>query len=291
MLKGIGITSYNREEDGVEVEVEVGSEEITPELLQELIQAKIASEVEDIRSGSVSVKELDEHRKKVVEFIAKGGDPTELIKIQEKQTELKTYDLDNVDDQEELLFQYYILKTGSEEDARLMVNGAKGSGKLEEHSAAAKKNLEKFFKEQEEAEERKLDEAKKAQADALDKYRKDFRGKVKEKFPEFDDNIVKKLVDSASKKVKQADGNEDYEIDVLYRQKRVNPETAAELALFLKDYDKFVEYITKKEVNKSQLKAVKKVITVRASQGSNSRENNKTAYDKNTSNSIHIDSL
>jgi len=291
ILKQFGIESFeiDGENEGEVVEVNVDEAELTLGQVQELVKMKSTSELEELKKGSVSLKELSEERKTVINFIAKGGDPRELIKIHEQQSNLREYNLDLEEDQIDILKEYYKVKGTDPEEAEMTLEGLKVKGKIAESAEKAATQLEKYFKDAEDAQIKALDEARKVQKDALDKYSKEFKGKAKNEFPDFDEKAIKTLSEFASKKIKTDTEGEFYEMDKVYQQKRSHPDFAPELALYLKDREKFIEYITKKKVTEVKLDAAKKIGVLRLTNGSNSKINDKTKFEKNNSNEIGLD--
>ena len=238
ILKGLGINSFVEGEGEEEVEFSIDEADINETTAVELIKNFYSQELEAFKEKSVSIDNVDQDRKEVIDFIIKGGDPRKLIELQTELEDVKQYDLDNEADAEELVRKYYSYKADiSKEEVDAIIQGAKAQDSLTKMAENASTKLTEHVDKLKNAERESLDNLVKAKKEALKTYVKDFKAEVKNLG--YTDKQYSAVVDFATKPVKRKlnDGTEieAYEMDEVISMIRNNPKDAVDLALFIKD--------------------------------------------------------
>lgn len=282
ILKRLKIESY-LEVDGDD-EREVSVEAVNDiETAISLIEDKYKSEINELKERSILIDNIDNDRKEVMEFIAKGGDPKRLITYQSELQDVKQYDLENEDDAEEVIRKYYSFKGESTtEEVDAFIVGAKAKGTLTKMAEQASDKIVSYFEKQKEMEKENFDKLLKDRSDALKLYTKTFKEQLKERG--FTEKKYDKVVDFATKSVKKKADNggeyDEYELDNVIRTHRADPKLAVELAMFLMDKEAYLkDLLSEKEVElKKELHTKTRIARVLKSSGS---DMNRTRFEEN----------
>lgn len=282
ILKRLKIESYLEIDGDEEREVSVDSVNDIETVIS-LIEDKYKSEVEELKSRSILIDNIDSDRKEVMEFIAKGGDPKRLITYQSELQDVKQYDLENEEDAEEVIRKYYSFKGESTtEEVDAFIVGAKAKGTLTRMAEQASEKIVSYFEKQKDMEKENFDKIIKDRTDALKLYTKTFKEQLKERG--FTDKKYDKVVDFATKSVKKKteDGGEydEYELDNVIRTHRADPKLAVELAMFLMNKESYLkDLLSEKEVElKKELYSKTRIARVLKSSGS---DMNRTKFEEN----------
>lgn len=282
LLKSFGIDKYIIEDNGEDLEVDIDNSDLDLDTTIELLKSYFENGKSHIKENSISIDGIDEERKELIDFIAKGGDPNKLISHQSEIDKVRQYDLYLDEDAEDVIRYYYNLKGLDEETAESAIAGAKSRGVLTETAEKASLAITDYFKNQQEVEKNLLDEQIKFKENAFKEYKKNLKENFKSNG--YTDTLIKKAIDFSTQKIKVKNPNglevDTYEMDVVYQQHRANPEKAVDLTLFLLDKDAYL----KKALEEKEIELKKKIILdtrkakiVRA--GSNSVA--KTNFEKN----------
>lgn len=250
------------------------------ETVIQLIKDRQENEIQEIKSNSISTKNLENSQKEIIDLIARNGNPSELIKLHKEYIEpLSQMDITSEDGQEQVLVEYYTQKGTDPSDIDITIEALKLKGLLEDRAIKAKDILENAFNKQVEfAKERAEEEIKN-----IEKAHKEFSKNLVETFKNKQgitkDVQISKLKKFATEYVEDAGGNKSRltAMDAEYTKQRNNPEQAAELALFFYDREEYLKVITKKETDRDKLDVAKKITLTRLSKSSNS---NKTNFEK-----------
>lgn len=273
--------------ENISIEVDgetVSLEEYITDLdrLIEVLENKYNSEKEEIKKSSINVEKLSGISKDIVEIIAKGGNPSSLLKLQQDYIEpFNTIDLDTEDGQIEAVRTLETLKGRfSDDDIDILIEGYKTKGILEEKSKTAYDEIEKSYK----AHIDKIKQEENTRLEQIQKAQKEFKKSVKTKFEElgFNDKTIKEYVNFSAEVKELENGAKATEMEIAYSKMRQDPEKAPLLAIFLKDTEKYNEIVSKKKVVEKQKEISKMVFKSKAN---NSNGGTKLANDKNNNSS------
>lgn len=242
--------------EDAEIELEDGStvklseyDGLDEEQYKELLKEQKKIRQEDIEKKYIKADDADENKKRLANIILKGGDLKEIFKTEEELVEPFSesigWDLDNEQHQASILYQNFLAKGITEGDAADLVEKARKDLTLDikakqivdyvrgQHSAKIKEAEVNLIKELKEEQER------------LKTYKVNLTKEYREQGLE--DNLIKRLVDSATVKTE----NGDFHVDSLYEEKMKDPKEAKEIILFLQDREKYLAL----NMNKAELKA------------------------------------
>lgn len=293
ILKGLGINSFIEGEGEEEKVYNIDETGVDPETAMDLIKNFYNQELEALKEKSVSVDNIDQDRKEVIDFIVKGGDPRKLIELQTELEDVKQYDLDNELDAEELVRKYYSYKADiSKEEVDAIIQGAKAQGTLTNMAENASVKLTEHVDKLKNAEKENLENLVKMKSEKLKAYVKEFKTEVKNLG--YTDKQYSAIVDFATKPLKRKldDGTEleAYEMDEVFWTIRNDPKQAVDLALFMKDKPLYLKKaLEEKEI---ELKTkLSKQIRVSRSLRSDSADTTKTAFENNNKDYTNLLSL
>lgn len=283
VLKELGITSYVEGDGDEEVEVNIADTDIDDKTAVELIKNFYNQELESFKEKSISVDNVDQDRKEVIDFIIKGGDPRKLIELQTELEDVKQYDLDDEADAEELVRKYYSYKPDiSKEEVDAFIQGAKSQNTLTKMAENASEKLTEHVDKLKNAEKENLENLVKVKNEKLKTYIKEFKTEVKNLG--YTDKQYNSVVEFATKPVKRKleDGTEFevYEMDEALSIIRNNPKDAVDLALFIKDKPMYLrKAFEQKEIELK--KDLSKKVKISKSFRSDSADTTKTQFENN----------
>lgn len=265
--------------DGLEVNGVPAKEYITDfDTLLDLINEKHKEELNSIKETSVSLANLDQVQKDIVNIVAKGGNPTELLILQKDYLQpLSDIDIETEEGQIEAIRIDLEDKGNSEDMIDILIEGFKAKGILEDKGIEAKEALDKKYKD-------RIDKVAKQEQDRLDNLQKQHKQYVKDiasalKAKGYNDKAVKEFKEFATE-VKSLGENSTArmtEMDAKYLELRNNPETAIDLILYFNNPEEFKKTVSKQEVTKSHIETAKKIVISRTGKNSSS---SKTAYEQ-----------
>ena len=272
----LGVDTIIKEGDGGEdLEVSLEDANLTMEDVVQLVNAKKEQEISAVKENSVSVKNLDENQKAIIDIIAKGGDIKDLLVLQQTYIDpLSKLDLDLEKDQLEVIYLHGKASGKSDEDIELIIEGLKARGGLKAKAEVAMDDLNKAVQAETVKKQKEAQERIEATEKALKEFKKEFKNNVKEDFKDLNDTAVTKLTDFASKK--KDDGK--YEMDLAYMKMRSDAKMATKLALFLYDIEEYNKLITKDAPLKEAIKTEQKLRLGRFTTGSSG---SKTKFEEN----------
>ncbi|NBO23422.1 hypothetical protein EBU94_08825, partial [bacterium] len=162
---------------------------------------------------------------------------------------IESIDISTSEGQEKAI-AFFLHQTGKDQEdieARIKLYREKGilAEKAEEFQGEIRKAFDKFV----EQEKERAIEAKTKTEEALKEYRKNLTEKIGARF-ELNDSAKKKLVDFAAKPTNE----NKFLLDEKLREIRMNPEEAAELALFVLDKEEYIKQVTNKKVTDEKIK-------------------------------------
>lgn len=268
-------TIFKPNADGEDVEVSLEDANLSMNDLVELVNTKKTQELDDIKLNSVSVKNLDDNQKAIIDIIAKGGDIQALLELQQTYVDpISKLNLDVEKDQIEVIYLHGKASGKSDEDIELIIEGLKARGSLKEKAEVAMNDLNEAVKNETVKKQREAQERIEATEKALKEFKKDFKTSVKTNFKELNETAVSKLTDFASKK--KEDGK--YDMDLVYMKMRSDANLAPKLALFLYDIEEYNKIITKEAPIKEAIKTEQKLRLGRLSTGNKSPQ---TKFEEN----------
>jgi len=267
-----------------EGDVSLEEMDLDDETFIEIVKAKI----DEIKTNTVSksTEGLSDFTKHLLEIEKAGGNVSQAIETYRNyQDPLDNLDLTDPVDQQKAVFMKYHNVMGMDREVVIdLLEGFINKGKLEDEAIKADTELRNAVTKQM--------EAMKAQAQAqMDKRKEDlkaYKGVLKEKLNGFDlnESYKKKLVDLATKEL---DGD-SFELDNMYFNLRNNPETAADVLLFLADKDEYIKQVTNKEVRSSKLDTMKKLKLVKKG-GDSIKLTSSSAPSTSSKSSVAVDEL
>lgn len=232
-------------------------QDLNEETFFQIEEAVRAEEEEKLKSEYIPVADLDERRKKVIEIVRMGGDLAEIFKTPEQ---LQTYtnqfeglDLENPQVQESVFKSALIQYQGLDaESAQVLVDKAKADFTLDQK---AKDFVDRYNKKFDEFVEKKTQEIKQRQEEER-KNLAEFKKELSNQYKEYGlkDSLIRSLTSAAVTKK-----DEGFEIDSVYEEKMQDPKEAAELVLFLKDKEAYLE-MKMKDTKVGEQKKTRKVV-------------------------------
>ena len=238
--------------------------DITPEVFRQVRAAQKQMKEEEINSDYISVKGLDETKKKMIELAKAGGDVRELVQVETDFVHpLKDLNLDDEKVQEAIVRQ----KLATQMPAKYIeaeIKDLKDNLLLDVEAKKVVDEVNTNFD--------KLVETKKseqlAQIQSIKDEQKEFRKKMTETFRslELKDTLVKDLTDKTSK----FDENGIAEVDKMYFQAKENPEFFAKVAFLLSDEKAFNEFQGVKIKNNVTKEAIKTILKITPKTSTNS---------------------
>jgi len=282
--------------DGYQIEIEdengeiktldLEKDELDLKTVVQLIKNKHEGELEEIKSNSISTKNLEQAQKEIIDVIARNGNPNELIKLHKEYLEpLSQMDVSTEEGQEQILVEYYTQKGTEPSDIDLTIEALKNKGFLEDRAIKAKEALEVAFKKEVELAKERAEQGIKNQEKAHKEFSKNLVEAFKTRQGITKDVQISKLKKFATEYVEDAGGNKTRltAMDAEYQLQRNNPEDAADLALFFYDRAEYLKVKTKEETNKDKLDVAKKITMTRLTKQPTS---NRTNFEKVVDNEL-----
>jgi hypothetical protein len=265
-LWGDEIGSIVQEIDGVEQEVSIDDIEFDEETFKSIFQSKIDEIQEAANKNKISIDDVSEFTKNLIEVENNGGSLKDLLDIKQKFADpLEGLDLENVEDQKTVIFLRNQAAGQSDADINRLIKSYESEGILAEMAEEADASLRTAIDAKVKAEVLKSEQDKKEREELFKKYKTDIKTTLGNVF-ELNDKAKSKLVDFATKANKEG----KYEMDIVYNEMRLNPEKAAELMLFMTDKDEFIKQVTKKAVVEKQLEGARKLKIIRRTDSASS---------------------
>lgn len=272
----LGVETIEKEdEEGGYKEYSLEEANLTMEDVIQLANEKKKQEIDDFKLNSVSVKNLDENQKAIIDIIAKGGDIQALLELQRTYVDpISKLDLDLEKDQIDVIYLHGKAGGKSDEDIELIIEGLKSKGILKEKAEVAMNDLNEAVKNETAKKQKEAQDRIEATDKALKDFKKDFKTNAKTEFKELNDVAVTKLTDFVAKK--KEDGK--YEMDSAYMKMRSDAKMATKLALFLYDMEEYNKLVAKDTSIKEAIKTEQKLRLSRFSTGSGAQ---KTKFEEN----------
>lgn len=250
------------------LEIRVGEELISAteyikdlDTLLEVLDSVKAQELESYKSNSVSLENLDQINKDIITIVAKGGNPVDLIKLHtESIVPLSQIDTSTEEGQELAVKTLLELDNLSDRNIKIIIDGYKREGILQEEGEQAEQKLNERFKK--EIERVKQDELNKIETikTKQKEYKKELKKNVIEQLG-LNEATAKRLTDFASEVKKMDEGGISVtDMDLVYHQKRNDPKESVLLSLFLENREKYDEWVSKNKVNEVHKDISKKII-------------------------------
>lgn len=283
-LFGESVTHILQEnEQGEEVEVAIEDIEITQDIYEDILRAKIEATAEEAKANTISTDGVSEFTRELIEIDRLGGDVNTLLRSKETYTDvLDKLDLTTKEDQKQAVYLRMKAEgSRSDEEIEILIEGYESKGMLGDKAVTSDKEIRQAIKEQVEQAKRIADEERKNRDELIKKYEKDIV-KSLDQF-ELDDKIKNKIARLTVKR----DDNERFEIDNMYFQMKQDPEKAAKLALFILDNDEYNKQVSKDIKRETQLKSAGRLTLIKKK--STAADTKQTG--KNSGKSILIDDL
>jgi len=259
-LFGEDISHIIQENDkGESVEIALEDVEMTQELYEEILTAKMAEIKEEAKKDTVSTEGISEFTRELIEIDRAGGEIDSLLEAKKTYSDvLDTLDLTKKEDQKKAVFLRY--KAGgqySDEEIEILIKGYEDKGVLEDKATTADEELKAAVQQQvEQAKQATLD--KKAN---IAKLTKEYEQDIEKNLDQFEleDKIKRKIAKLSVKR----DDKERFEIDNLYFQMKEDPKKAAQLALFILDTTEYNKQVSKDTKKATQLTSATKLSLVK----------------------------
>lgn len=271
-LKKLGIEDFSRaKEDGELENVEIKDIEVTSDLFEQLLEARINSIKEEAEKNKISIENTSELTQKLIEIEKAGGNISDVLdKKQRILDPMQSFDLGNLEGQVAAITMFMQLSQKYDaEDIEARIKLYQDQGVLQEKAQEFQQKTEDFFKDYVESTKKEAETAKIKAEEDRKIYRKDFVEKGLSIF-ELNDVTKKKVADFATK-VK-----EDSKTDMYHALGKAlaDPTKASKIALFLLDEEEFVKQISKVKVREQQVRSSIILGTVKDSKSKKSDEFN-----------------
>lgn len=272
-LFGDSITHVVQEnEEGEEVEVALEDVELTQDLYEEIVKAKMEELQEEAKKGTISAEGISEFTRELIEIDRMGGDVNTLLKTKESYIDvLDKLDLSQEDDQKKAV--YLRLKaegSRSDEEIDILINGYKSKGTLKQKAERSEEEIRDAVNKQVEQAKEVARKEREERENLIKEYQKDLEKNL-EQF-DLDEKVKKKLAKLSVKR----DDKERFEMDNLYFQMKRDPEKAAKLALFIFDSEEYNKQVSKEVKRETQLKGAGKISLIKKKTGSSGDEKRTT---------------
>lgn len=221
--------------DGKEVKLSE-IDNLDEETFLQIDEAQRTMTQEDIEANYISVKDIDEDKKKLINIITNGGDLKKIFQSEERlKRPFEGVDLTKESNQMGLVYNQYIKQGLDPGEAKRLTEDAQKNltldSKVEQIVKAYNDHYDKTLAEV----EKQTIAAKQAEEAAIKDYRKNLSTLYKEeKLP---DNIAKRLIDAATKK----DETGNLAIDSMYEKLMQDPKEAKELIFFMLEREKYLQ--------------------------------------------------
>lgn len=241
-------------ESGVWREFE-GMEEFewTNDNYAELVKQQAQWELEDRFSELLDA--TGPYGKAIIGHIQNGGNPEEIIDLFKEAKKIENFDISTEEGKVALLTQYY--KELGWKDARIKrtIDAAIDNNSIDEDVAEAKDEMEAAIKEQVEAKQKAQEKYLAQQKEAEENFANNITGAIRERKDmtpaEKRDLAVSLLVYDK----KLPDGRLVNQFTLDFAKLQNDPKKYIDLVMFVRDYDKFKENISKQEEKKAVKKA------------------------------------
>jgi hypothetical protein len=254
-LYGESFTIVQEIEGEEDVEVSIDDIDLDPETFAQIVRSKEEAEKQEMLKDTFSTKGVSEFTKSLAEIESKGGSVAHLLQYKEAYLDpLATIDIDTESGQESVLSLYFQAQGRPDDEASILIAGFKSSGLLEEKALQAKEQIDKSIEKKFEEQKLALDLQEKQRQENLKSYRTDLTKKFGEKF-ELNETAKKKLLKFAT----EQDDKRLTPAAKAFKEKMSDPDTAAELILYLMDSEEFLKQKTKEKVLESKISLANKI--------------------------------
>lgn len=242
------------DENGNEVEKPISEVNLDENTFKQLVQNELNVIKEEANKDKISLKGISSFARDLVEIDRNGGNISELLKVKETYSD-PLLDLDLTEETDQMKAVYLRMMAGGndEDTTKRLIDSYKSEGILESKALQAKAELDGAVKQQVEQAKIQANEQAKATEALFKSYKKEIKTSL-DRY-ELNDNVKTKIVTSATKR--NDDGR--FEMDRLYKEIRENPESAADLALFMLDKEEYDRQVTNKKVTETKLTTARKI--------------------------------
>lgn len=267
-------------DNGEEIEILLDDANVDEEMFINILKSKI-EEIEDTYKSRVSTEEVSDFTRHLINIEKNGGSTKQAIELYNTyQDPLNALNLDNERDQIKALIMRY--RAGGMEDEQIqdLIDAHTTKGVLKERAETAKGELEEAVKARLDAMEAKSAEDKVKREEAIKQYRKN----LKDTISTFNvkDTIKNKIVDMSTKRGQ----DQQFDIDKMYNEIRLDHQRFAELALYMLDREAFIKQVSQKAVIDEKKSTMKKLSLIPTKQRKTTT-NNKSS----DSNEVTLDEL
>lgn len=250
------------DEEGNQIPIEE-VQDLNEETFFQIEEAIRAEEKQKLETDYISVSDLDERKKNLVEIIKSGGELTDVFQTpQQVEQYLNPFGNMDLDDEatQESVYMNALVKYNNldQKSASALVKQAKEDFSLDEKVKKFVTDYTKQFDTYVEGKKKEVQDRVQEEKKQLAEFRKSLSAEYKE-FG-LKDSLAKTLTSAAVTKTE--DG---FEIDSVYDEKMQDPKEAAELILFLKDKEAYLE-LKMKETKVSEQKKTRKIVKMMPSQ-------------------------
>lgn len=241
------------DEVGNEVEVDVKSGNITPEMYKEALKSYLENQKEKLLEDALPLKGTSDLLKKLAEIDKAGGNITAILEEKANVVDpLQSIDISNEQGQITAIELVLKAQNMSPEDIEARILLYKTKGILADKAEEFQENVQKAFDDYLENQKKAAEDNKVKQKEAIKEYRKDFVEGLGGF--ELNDTVKKKLVKFATET--ESDG---FVLDKRLREMRMDPKRAARLALFVLDEEEFIKQVTAKAITATRQKTAIKI--------------------------------
>lgn len=251
-------------------------EKMDEDTFRDVLQDHISHIKEESEKGKVSLDNISDFTKKLIEIEKNGGDASNiLVDRRDYGDPLERLDLETTDGLKEAI-RLRLDYAGQTPDAiKRLVKSYEEEGVLEQYGKAAYSELKGHLDQLADEEVKRSEEAVEKRELALKAFKKELRTGLGNSF-QLIESAQNKLVDIATKKNEQG----KFIMDVAYQAHRIDPKMAGRLALFLSNPDEYDKQVASKEVIADKLDTAKRRVVVRRSSavsggGTNPKEGDK----------------
>lgn len=211
---------------------------------------------EDLKNNYLSIKDLDETKKALIEII-KDGDYDKAKELFENPQQLRRpfeeYDSSN-DSHNEQVYAWYLQGLNHDaEEIRLLVNKAKKDLSIDQKAEKIVTHQQKMFDDKLKEEKEKTKQASLKQQEDV----KEFKKKLTEKYKaeQLPDKLIKSIVSNSTK----TDKDGDWQVHSLYDEAMQDPEKAADIIFYLTNPEKFLAHKMSETKRSTQIDGLRQI--------------------------------
>lgn len=246
-------------EDGELVSKSLDELVLTDDEVTNLLIDYVEREKQLASENKVSMEGVSDVVKRIMDIEKAGGDITTVLRLQEQYINpLNSLDTTTTKGQKEVLWFAYKATGRPDDEIDILIQGFELKGELEEKAIAAETALREQVKTRQENEVKQAEEAAKERKAKLQEYKKDAKEHLQNM------KVKESVMNKAIKALSTEGPKGKYEIISELEKALSDPQTAAELAVFVLNREEYNSITTQNKVKEVRLEEGKKLLLRRS---------------------------